>query len=317
MSNFDRMFDIVVGHEGGFTADPEDPGNWTGGAIGAGTCRGTKFGISAAAYPSVDIANLTLDLAKSLYRRDYWQRIVGDRLPGTLALLVFDAAVNNGVGRANVGCSRLPWYRRMAVIGPGTLEAIAHAAARPGGIADLCGEFLAQRLWFMTSLPTWKPLVSAGRVACAGCPTRRSVKIPRAGNDPLLAWMPRASQRSGLAGRQHLGDPRHHRTAILQPVGDHVDDAFRAALQAPCHLHQAAAEDGAAEQLQQAGPDHDVGDAGFVLDGAEHDIAVARALAYQHHAGNREPSAIGLADRLSAAQHALATEQCAKEAHRV
>ena len=36
MSNFDRMFDFVVGHEGGFTANPADSGNWTGGAIGAG-----------------------------------------------------------------------------------------------------------------------------------------------------------------------------------------------------------------------------------------------------------------------------------------
>jgi lysozyme family protein len=156
MSSFDRMFDIVVGHEGGFTADPEDPGNWTGGAIGAGRCRGTKFGISAAAYPSVDIANLSLDLAKSLYRRDYWLRIVGDRLPGTLALLVFDAAVNNGVGRATRWLQQVALVPQDGVIGPGTLEAIAHAAARPGGIADLCGEFLAQRLWFMTSLPTWR-----------------------------------------------------------------------------------------------------------------------------------------------------------------
>ena len=71
MSNFDRMFDIVVGHEGGYTANPADRGNWTGGAIGSGTCRGTRFGISAAAYPGLDIANLTIDAAKALYQRDY------------------------------------------------------------------------------------------------------------------------------------------------------------------------------------------------------------------------------------------------------
>src|ERR1041384_5177399 len=100
MSTFDRLFDLVVGHEGGFTADPADPGNWTGGAVGVGACRGTRFGISAAAYPNLDIANLTLEAAKAIYQRDYWQCIAGDRLPPALALLVFDAAINNGTARA-------------------------------------------------------------------------------------------------------------------------------------------------------------------------------------------------------------------------
>ena len=114
MSNFDRMFDIVVGHEGGFTANPADPGNWTGGTIGAGICRGTKFGISAAAYPDLDIANLSLDAAKALYQRDYWQRIAGDRLPSAVALLVFDAAVNNGIGRAARWLQQVARVPRMA-----------------------------------------------------------------------------------------------------------------------------------------------------------------------------------------------------------
>jgi lysozyme family protein len=156
MSNFDRMFDIVVGHEGGFTANPADCGNWTGGAIGAGTCRGTRFGISAAAYPGLDIANLTIDAAKALYQRDYWQRIAGDRLPAALALLVFDAAINNGTGRAARWLQQVAQVPQDGMIGPKTLDAIGHTAARPGGITDLCAEFLAQRLLFMTSLSTWQ-----------------------------------------------------------------------------------------------------------------------------------------------------------------
>ncbi len=156
MSYFDRMFDVVVGHEGGLTANPADPGNWTGGAVGVGACRGTKFGISAAAYGDLDIANLTLDAAKVLYQRDYWQRICGDRLPPALALLVFDAAVNNGIGRAARWLQQVVHMPQDGVIGPRTLDAIGQAAARPDGIADLCAEFLAQRLIYMTSLPTWK-----------------------------------------------------------------------------------------------------------------------------------------------------------------
>jgi lysozyme family protein len=156
MSSFDRMFDVVIGNEGGFTSDPQDPGNWTGGAVGAGRCHGTKFGISAAAYPDVDIANLTLDLAGSIYQRDYWQRIAGDRLPAALALLVFDAAVNSGVGRAARWLQQAAQVPQDGMIGPRTLAAINRVAEQPEGVANLCAEFLAQRLWFMTSLPTWK-----------------------------------------------------------------------------------------------------------------------------------------------------------------
>ena len=42
---------MVLAHEGGFQGMPDDPGNWTGGRLGDGTLKGTKFGISAASYP--------------------------------------------------------------------------------------------------------------------------------------------------------------------------------------------------------------------------------------------------------------------------
>lgn len=51
----ERAYAVVLGYEGGFTQDPRDPGNWTGGRIGHGQLRGTQHGISAAAYPNLDI----------------------------------------------------------------------------------------------------------------------------------------------------------------------------------------------------------------------------------------------------------------------
>lgn len=85
---FEIAFRIVVGEEGGLSDDPRDPGGLT------------KYGISKRAYPDEDIANLTLDRARELYRRDYWNRVRGDDLPFRWALLVFDAAVNQGVDPA-------------------------------------------------------------------------------------------------------------------------------------------------------------------------------------------------------------------------
>jgi lysozyme family protein len=145
-------FRVVVGEEGGYGADPSDPGNWTGGAVGAGLCRGTKYGISAAAYPNLDIEHLTLADAQEIYRRDYWDRIAGDSLPPPLALLVFDAAVNNGVTRAAEWLQAAVGVTEDGDIGPETLGAIAQ---RAGDGAALCAEVLRRRWLFMVALPTW------------------------------------------------------------------------------------------------------------------------------------------------------------------
>jgi lysozyme family protein len=156
MSAFEQALAVVLNNEGGQSSDPADPGNWTGGAVGQGECRGTKFGISASAYPTTDVAALTPATVGDIYRRDYWDKIAGDALPPPLALLMFDAAVNNGVERA------IRWLQTAAgvavdgVIGPGTLAAIKSAGAAPGGGSALCAAFLAERLLFMTALPTWR-----------------------------------------------------------------------------------------------------------------------------------------------------------------
>lgn len=150
---FHQAFAIVVGTEGGYTDDPADPGNWTGRACGAGRCLGTKFGISAASYPGLSIADLTVADAETIYQRDYWERVHGGELPPALALLVFDAAVNNGVGRAVRWLQMALGVAADGVMGDATLGAVA---ARSGDGAALLAEFQAQRLAFMAGLPTWR-----------------------------------------------------------------------------------------------------------------------------------------------------------------
>lgn len=101
-------FNNVVGIEAGYTANPDDSGNWTGGRIGMGVCKGTKFGISAAQYPDLDIVNLTMSQATSIYRRDYWDVMHCDSLPWPLKLYAFDCAVNQGCdAKANFRAQRL------------------------------------------------------------------------------------------------------------------------------------------------------------------------------------------------------------------
>lgn len=155
MTAFEQSFAFVVGHEGGYDTTYDDPGNWTTHIIGVGELHGTKYGISAAAYPDEDIANLSLQRAQELYRRDYWDQIAGEHLPPPLALLVFDAAVNAGVGRAARWLQAAVGAATDGRIGPRTLEAVRAMVATKGG-ASVCSEFLAFRMNFMACLPTWR-----------------------------------------------------------------------------------------------------------------------------------------------------------------
>ena len=130
---FDDAFAVVIGNEGGYSNDPNDPGGET------------KFGISKRAYPGLDIANLTLERARGIYRHDYWDKVSGDLLPYRVALQVFDFAVNGGTDAAIRTLQKTLGVDVDGQLGPVTLKA---AAADPGRVAVL---FCAQRLRFYTS----------------------------------------------------------------------------------------------------------------------------------------------------------------------
>lgn len=93
---FNEAIEHVLAKEGGFQDDPDDNGNWTGGRKGKGLLKGTNWGISAAAYPKLDIYNLTREKAIEIYRKDYWAAAYCDLLPAKIRLSVFDTAVNSG-----------------------------------------------------------------------------------------------------------------------------------------------------------------------------------------------------------------------------
>ena len=142
---------IVLAHEGGYQAMPDDPGNWTQGKIGAGELRGTKFGLSAASYPSLAIAALTEADAAAIYRRDWWDRFGLGRLPAPLAAKVFDAAVNIGIEEAVRALQRALRAADTAAsggqvaedgkLGPDTLETACGLA--PGTVLPALREALA------------------------------------------------------------------------------------------------------------------------------------------------------------------------------
>jgi len=99
MKDFERAMEFVFRWEGGYVFDPKDPGGET------------HWGISKRAYPMLDIKDLTREEAKDIYRSSYWERAGCGDLLWPLNLVVFDTAVNMGVGRARDFLSRTRYWQ--------------------------------------------------------------------------------------------------------------------------------------------------------------------------------------------------------------
>jgi hypothetical protein len=159
---------IFVAPRDGLDMSVQDGGNWTGGAMGLGVLGGTRWGIDSASYPDglthlpaelratypALVRDLTIDEARELTRYGYWQRVHGDDLPGRLALLVLDAAFNNGVGTAARWLQGVVGTGVDGVIGMKTVAAV-QAAVAARGLDEIAVEFHAERVSYMTRLPSW------------------------------------------------------------------------------------------------------------------------------------------------------------------
>ncbi|MBL0702571.1 MAG: hypothetical protein JJV95_01125 [Sulfurospirillum sp.] len=90
MNNFNKAFKITIEHEGGYANDKIDRGGET------------RYGISKKSYPHIDIKNLSLEKARNIYYKNYWntKRANLELLPELIAIEVFDTAVNMGSTRA-------------------------------------------------------------------------------------------------------------------------------------------------------------------------------------------------------------------------
>ena len=85
---FDDIIEVVLHHEGGYVNDPDDPGGET------------NFGVAKRSHPDVDIANLTEEGAKEIYKEHYWNKNKVESLSEELRHIYFDMCVNQGRGRA-------------------------------------------------------------------------------------------------------------------------------------------------------------------------------------------------------------------------
>jgi lysozyme family protein len=142
--DFDRAFDLLISHEGGFVHRPftDDPGG------------ATKYGITekvarANGYIGA-MQDLTLDFSKSVYRKQYWDACQCDAMPDSIRYPLFDAAVNSGAGQAIKWLQASVGVKADGVIGPMTRQSVNMAA--PQVVRQ---KMIGARLRFMTNLSNW------------------------------------------------------------------------------------------------------------------------------------------------------------------
>lgn len=137
---YSQAFTDSVNHlllmEGGYSNNHADNGGET------------KWGISKASYPNLDIANLTRAEAIDIYHRDYWEKICGDDLPAPVAFILFDMAVNHGVG---LSVKMLQACLHLSV--DGVIGAKTKAAASSCNPALLAQRLTAERIKLVVKHP--------------------------------------------------------------------------------------------------------------------------------------------------------------------
>lgn len=125
MTAFDITMDFVLAFEGGYVFDPHDPGGETN--LGVTDMQDGKVDhmvdVNGDGSLMVPIKDLTKEQAKVVYKRKYWNPMHGDELPGGVALILVDTAINMGVRQATKIIQKVSGLTVDGVYGPKTLEA--------------------------------------------------------------------------------------------------------------------------------------------------------------------------------------------------
>lgn len=148
-ARFERRLRFVLLKEGGFVDHRADPGGATNHGISLryAVSKGRVLDLDHDGdVDAADIRLITPAVAADLYRKDFWRPVRGDELPAPLDLVLFDAAVNCGVGRAVGWLQTHLGVRSDGDFGPRTLDALRQHLAQPGALPPLVREMLARRI---------------------------------------------------------------------------------------------------------------------------------------------------------------------------
>jgi lysozyme family protein len=154
---FERALAFTLKWEGGFSDDPRDHGGATNHGVSFRFLRDLPISEADMDRDGTltwrDVRDMPVSAAARIYKRYFWSPLRLDQVPETLAMAVFDAAVNLGrarsaiflqesVNRVLVGDGEL--LRVDGAVGPKTLAALNRACAKGGG-TDVLEDVLRRR----------------------------------------------------------------------------------------------------------------------------------------------------------------------------
>ena len=146
--DFNTAFDLLITHEGGFSNHPDDPGGATMYGVTEKVARAEGF--------TGSMRNFSLNDAKTIYRKNYWDACRCDSMPDVLRYPLFDASVNSGSSQAIKWLQSAVGVKADGIIGPVTQQ-----SANVAPVQVTRQKMIGNRLRFMTELKNW-PSFSKG-----------------------------------------------------------------------------------------------------------------------------------------------------------
>lgn len=150
-ARFERCLDEVLKHEGGYVDHARDPGGATNLGVTLGTAKAHGLDMDGDGdVDKIDVRMLKPRDVRAVYRNSYWLKAACDVLPAGVDLIVFDLAVNSGVGRAAKFLQECVGVAADGRIGPMTLAAVRRLPP-----AELVLRLRNRRERFYRALPTF------------------------------------------------------------------------------------------------------------------------------------------------------------------
>lgn len=118
MTRFEECLKHILKFEGGYVNHPADKGKATNQGITQATLDTWN---KERGMPEGDVRYVSQDTVKDIYKTKYWDVCHCDRLLPPLDLVVFDSAVNHGVGKASKLLQEVLGVKVDGVIGRQTL----------------------------------------------------------------------------------------------------------------------------------------------------------------------------------------------------
>lgn len=140
--DFDKSFEKLLQHEGGYSDNKYDSGGKTMFGITEQVARVNGY--------QGQMKELPLSVAKSIYKKQYWDAVRANEMPQKLRYGLFDAAVNSGPSQA------VKWLQQALNLVPDGVVGIKTLfEANKSDSSEVLLKMLGYRLEFMANLKVW------------------------------------------------------------------------------------------------------------------------------------------------------------------